>query len=81
MLWSRTSCESSQGTGAKVKDLIESRYFVHDGFAGVSAFANSPAPEQDRNALLVAVGVLVPLGAGRLGKCWRHAERLKGFAR
>lgn len=57
-------------------------YFVHDdGYAGVSAFSSSPAPEQVRNASLLALGVLVPLGLGRLGKCWRHAETLKKFAR
>ncbi|KAI9789554.1 MAG: hypothetical protein M1816_005961 [Peltula sp. TS41687] len=82
-------------SGVKLEDAVEYKclpsglhtvkqdlvYFVHEGYAGVSAFASSPAPERVRNASLLAVGVLVPLGLGRLGKCWRHAETLKRFAR
>ncbi|KAI9810766.1 MAG: hypothetical protein M1827_006104 [Pycnora praestabilis] len=60
------------------KDLI---YFVHDQYAGISAFVNEPASETDRNALLLAVGILVPLSYGRLGRCWRHAQGLKDLAR
>ncbi|KAH0558420.1 hypothetical protein GP486_004919 [Trichoglossum hirsutum] len=60
------------------EDLI---YFVHDQYAGVSAFVNEPAGEEERNALMLAVGVLVPLSYGRLGRSWRHARSLKRIAR
>lgn len=57
-------------------DLI---YFVHDGnHAGLSAFVNEPCEEEEaRHARMIAVGVLVPLSYGRLGRAWRHAEKLK----
>jgi hypothetical protein len=60
-------------------DLI---YFVHDGaHAGLSAFVNMPCDEEDaRNARMIAVGVLVPLSYGRLGRAWRHAPGLKELA-
>ncbi|KAK1579443.1 uncharacterized protein LY79DRAFT_672478 [Colletotrichum navitas] len=60
-------------------DLI---YFVHDGeHAGLSAFINTPCDEEEaRHARMIAVGVLVPLSYGRLGRAWRHAEGLKGIA-
>ncbi|EEH20110.1 hypothetical protein PABG_02369 [Paracoccidioides brasiliensis Pb03] len=60
------------------EDLI---YFVDDQHAGISAFINHPAAESQRNALMMAVGVLVPLSYGRLGKAWRHAAKLKELAR
>ena len=60
------------------EDLV---YFVHDEYAGVSAFLNQPATEAERSARMLAVGVLVPLEHGRMGKSWRHAEGLKGLAR
>ncbi|KAI0380927.1 hypothetical protein F5Y04DRAFT_256294 [Hypomontagnella monticulosa] len=60
------------------EDLI---YFVHDGFAGLSAFVNAPVDDSEaRNARMLAVGVLVPLSYGRLGRAWRHAEGLKTMA-
>jgi len=59
------------------EDLI---YFVHDHYAGLSAFANAPASEQSRNARMIAVGVLVPLSYGRLGRSWKHADKLKEMA-
>lgn len=60
-------------------DLI---YFVHDaGHAGLSAFVNQPTDEEElRNARMIAVGILVPLSYGRLGRAWRHAENLKDMA-
>ncbi|GKT53050.1 DUF2347 superfamily protein [Colletotrichum tofieldiae] len=60
-------------------DLI---YFVHDGeHAGLSAFINTPCDEEEaRHARMIAVGVLVPLSYGRLGRAWRHAEGLKNIA-
>ncbi|KAM0324377.1 hypothetical protein ACHAQA_008158 [Verticillium albo-atrum] len=60
-------------------DLI---YFVHEGgHAGLSAFVNMPCDEEDaRNARMIAVGVLVPLSYGRLGRAWRHADGLKEMA-
>ena len=60
------------------EDLI---YFVHDKYAGVSAFVNEPTSAEERNALMLAVGCLVPLSYGRLGRSWRHAKRLKELAR
>ncbi|KAJ5820905.1 uncharacterized protein N7525_010189 [Penicillium rubens] len=56
------------------EDLV---YFVHEQYAGISAFLNHPATEAERNAKMFAIGVLVPLSTGRLGKSWRHAPRLK----
>jgi hypothetical protein len=56
------------------EDLI---YFVHDKHAGLSAFVNAPAAAESRNARMIAVGVLVQLSYGRLGRCWKHAEALK----
>lgn len=56
-------------------------YFVHDEYAGICAFVNQPAAESERNALMLAVGVLVPLSLGRLGKSWRHAVGLKKLAK
>jgi hypothetical protein len=60
-------------------DLI---YFVHEGgHAGLSAFVNVPCDEEGaRHARMIAVGVLVPLSYGRLGRAWRHAESLKDMA-
>lgn len=61
------------------EDLI---YFVHDeDYAGISAFLNVSAEEADRNALMLAVGALVPLSYGRLGKSWKHALGLKALAK
>ncbi|KAH8895140.1 hypothetical protein GQ53DRAFT_716029 [Thozetella sp. PMI_491] len=58
------------------EDLI---YFVHDGaHAGLSAFLNTKTDDEaTRHARMIAVGILVPLSYGRLGRAWRHAERLK----
>lgn len=56
------------------------RYFVHEQYAGISAFVNLPAEESERNAKMFAIGVLVPLSSGRLGKSWRHASKLKDLA-
>ncbi|KAK3948532.1 hypothetical protein QBC32DRAFT_54493 [Pseudoneurospora amorphoporcata] len=60
-------------------DLV---YFVHEGgHAGLSAFVNARTDEEEnRHARMIAVGVLVPLAYGRLGRSWRHADRLKDIA-
>ncbi|KAL9620885.1 MAG: hypothetical protein Q9160_004667 [Pyrenula sp. 1 TL-2023] len=60
------------------EDLI---YFIHDVYAGLSAFSSRTSEESQRNVLMLAVGVLVPLSYGRLGKSWRHAQNLKDLAR
>ena len=62
------------------EDLI---YFIHGGdYAGISAFKNSPSEEEhDRNALMLAVGALVPLSLGRMGRSWKLAGKLKELAR
>jgi DENN domain-containing protein 11 len=57
------------------------RYFIHGDYAGISAFVNRPAGESHRNAQMRAIGVLVPLSYGRLGKSWLHAEGLQDLAR
>jgi len=58
------------------------RYFMHDDdHAGISAFVNRSAAHWDRNALMLAVGALVPLENGRLGRSWKHAEKLKELAK
>ncbi|EGX46720.1 hypothetical protein AOL_s00097g468 [Orbilia oligospora ATCC 24927] len=59
------------------EDLV---YFVHQPFAGVAAFINAPAGEENRNSNMLSVGVLVPLAYGRLGRSWRHAQNLKELA-
>lgn len=60
------------------EDLV---YFVHEQYVGLSAFINDPASEEERNAHLVAVGILVPLSQGRLGRSWLHAQKLRELAK
>jgi len=60
------------------EDLV---YFIHGTYAGVSAFVQEEADDEHRNASFVAVGALVPLSYGRLGKSWEHAEDLRRLAR
>ena len=56
-------------------------YFMHDDeHAGISAFVNKSTDDWERNALMIAVGALVPLSHGRLGRSWKHAESLKELA-
>ncbi|KAL8863800.1 MAG: hypothetical protein Q9174_007545, partial [Haloplaca sp. 1 TL-2023] len=56
-------------------------FFVHDDeYAGISSFINGKAEESQRNALMLAVGALIPLSYGRLGKSWRHAQGLHALA-
>ncbi|RMZ78431.1 hypothetical protein DV738_g3851, partial [Chaetothyriales sp. CBS 135597] len=55
-------------------------YFVHGNYVGVSAYVNRPDTTAQRDARMLAVGVLVPLHHGRMGKSWLHAERLKQLA-
>jgi hypothetical protein len=59
-------------------DLI---YFVHDKYAGLSAYISGQGGQEERNARFVAVGVLLPLNDGRLGRVWMHAAELKNLAR
>jgi hypothetical protein len=60
------------------EDLV---YFVHESWAGVSAFRNAEASaEEERGARFLSVGALVTLGDGRLGRCWEHAKELKELA-
>jgi hypothetical protein len=60
------------------EDLV---YFIHGTYAGVSAFVQEEADKEHRNASFVAVGALIPLSYGRLGKSWEHAEDLRRLAR
>ncbi|KAL9020121.1 MAG: hypothetical protein Q9185_002651 [Variospora sp. 1 TL-2023] len=60
------------------KDTV---YFVHnDQYAGISSFINGKAAESERSALMLAVGALIPLSYGRLGKSWRHVDGLQSLA-
>ncbi|KAL9094986.1 MAG: hypothetical protein Q9165_002588 [Trypethelium subeluteriae] len=59
------------------QDLI---YFTHGDYAGISAFVSGTAAESERNARLVAVGILVPLSSGRLGQSWLHTHHLQDLA-
>ena len=55
-------------------------YFIHGAYAGVSAFVQEEADKEHRNASFVAVGALVPLSYGRLGKSWIHVDALRSLA-
>ncbi|KAJ6446682.1 Gall11 coactivator domain protein [Purpureocillium lavendulum] len=90
IVWKRTASEAVEldgrveykslpsGLHTVRDDLI---YFVDGAHAGLSAFVNEPCDEEDaRNARMIAVGILVPLSYGRLGRAWRHAENLKDMA-
>ena len=55
-------------------------YFIHGAYAGVSAFVQEEADKEHRNASFIAVGALVPLSYGRLGKSWLHVEALRSLA-
>ena len=48
-----------------------------DDYIGISAFVNKSDTGAERNALMLAVGALVPLSQGRLGRSWVHVEKLK----
>jgi DENN domain-containing protein 11 len=52
-----------------------------DDYAGISAFINKSNEQWERNALMLAVGALVPLEQGRLGRSWKHASKLKDIAK
>ncbi|CAK4031149.1 Hypothetical predicted protein [Lecanosticta acicola] len=66
------------GLHAVKEDLV---YFIHAQNAGVSAFVQGEADAGHRNANFVAVGALVPLSYGQLGRSWVHAEELRSLAR
>lgn len=67
-------------TAPSLADPPHYSYFVQAPYAGISAFIKVPAAEAERNALMLSVGILVPLSYGRLGRSWRHAENLKNLA-
>lgn len=60
------------------EDLV---YFIHGEHAGVSAFVLEESDAQHRNASFAAVGALVPLSSGRLGRAWLHAASLRELAK
>ncbi|KAF7194452.1 DENN domain-containing protein 11 [Pseudocercospora fuligena] len=66
------------GLHAVKEDLV---YFVHGSYAGVSVFVQGEADARHRNANFVAVGALVPLDYGVLGRGWVHAEELRSLAK
>jgi hypothetical protein len=60
--------------------LTIASYFVHGNYAGLSVFVNRASVESERGAIMVAVGILVPLSEGRLGRGWQHAQSLRSLA-
>ena len=52
-----------------------------DDHVGISAFVNQVSKERVRNALMLAVGALVPLSHGRLGRSWKLADALKDLSK
>lgn len=54
---------------------------MHDNYAGLSAFVSGHGGEAERGARFVAVGVLIPLNDGRLGRAWLHTPQLKELAK
>ena len=69
-------------TTRRTEGLRNNRYFVMPPYAGLSAYYKKEAAEDDRNARMVAIGVLVPSTGryGRLGRAWDHATQLKSLA-
>lgn len=47
----------------------------------MSAFINEPDDEASRNALMLAVGILLPAGESRMGKSWKYAGRIQALSR
>ncbi|PPJ55035.1 hypothetical protein CBER1_01458 [Cercospora berteroae] len=66
------------GLHAVKEDLI---YFIQGDHAGVTAFAQEEADARQRNASFVAVGALISLSHGQLGRSWTHAEELRRLAK
>ncbi|KAK4505513.1 hypothetical protein PRZ48_003476 [Zasmidium cellare] len=66
------------GLHAVKEDLV---YFIHGAHAGISVFVQDGADAKHRNANFAAVGALVPLSYGQLGRSWIHAEQLRKLAR
>lgn len=66
------------GLHAVSSDLV---YFIHGLHAGISVFVQEEADATSRNANFAAVGALVPLKYGQLGRSWLHADELRGLAR
>jgi len=66
----------------QVNSGLMGRYFVMPPYAGLSAYYKKDDPESERNARMVAIGVLVPSTGryGRLGRAWNHASQLKSLA-
>lgn len=60
------------------EDLV---YFIQGAHAGVSVFVQEEADAKHRNANFAAVGALVPLSYGQLGRSWTHADELRRLAR
>ena len=52
-------------------------YFLHRGYVGVSVFAREEADTSARGAGFVAVGVLLAVEEGRLGRAWRRVGDLR----
>ncbi|KAL1598655.1 hypothetical protein SLS60_007795 [Paraconiothyrium brasiliense] len=65
------------GLHTLTSDLV---YFVHEGYAGLSAFAKGEAGTEERNAQFVSVGILVSRAYGRLGRSWLLGSKLRQLA-
>jgi hypothetical protein len=65
------------GLHTLASDLV---YFVHEGYAGLSAYAKGEARAEERNAQFVSVGILVSRAYGRLGRSWLLASKLQQLA-
>ncbi|KAL9040219.1 MAG: hypothetical protein Q9180_002044 [Flavoplaca navasiana] len=88
--WQRSAAGLDIGDSVEYKSLPSGLhhvqedivYFIHhDEYAGISSYVRGEAQELERNARMLAVGVLIPLSYGRLGKCWKYADELKSLAR
>jgi hypothetical protein len=93
LLWKRAASEQ---VSSALEGLVEFRslpsglhtvsddvvYWVLDrDHGGISAFVNRATDDSSsRNARMLAVGAVVPLAGGRLGRAWRHAAALKALA-
>ncbi|PVH97733.1 hypothetical protein DM02DRAFT_532584 [Periconia macrospinosa] len=86
--WKRTAVDVSLDGAVEFKSLpsglhtVKSDlvYFVHQEYAGLSAYNKGAASAEERNAEFVSVGILVSRAYGRLGRSWLLAARLRSIA-
>lgn len=56
-------------------------YFQHEGHIGVSVFMRRDGSAAERNARMRSIGLLMPLKAKSLGKCWQFLHSLRELLR